>query len=179
MTISMRELENSFASRCRISRHARRAGIAVCHIAILTVIADVFGQGSTTAAVSGLRGAIDRREQALLCSVDHSVVAAEALKFAQRVFIDQPNDVKSMQFTGRDPTLPVAIRTLQPAQVTVSRDHVDVACGGTFLNFGILIFADDAQGNGTKRLGRNIWFYSDDRVVPTCQDPRPKNEGDL
>lgn len=110
---------------------------------------------------------VREREVQLLYYTNTAVAAAEMMRFARvtrwdrTVKLVEPNVIR-----GDSDELPPALRILNPAEVIIYDDKIELECGSFLLRFGLVVFKDSEQGNGAKKLGERIWFYSGDGRVP-------------
>jgi hypothetical protein len=127
---------------------------------------------SPLAFVIALRHSINQRERGLLYQTDHAALAQIMREFATDRQWASGQPTKSefdplAAFRASDESLPPALRVLKPSGILIFDDRIELEFGGAFLHFGIRAFRPGLPGNGTKRLGDGIWFYSEDGYVPS------------
>jgi hypothetical protein len=113
------------------------------------------------------KSVILKREREILYQLDHEAVASELRHFAlgQR-WSKVKNGSKFDFFYGTDAAIPHSLQPVKPSSVRVFDDRIELEFGGAFLHFGIRVFPEGVDGFGTKKLGKGIWFYSQDGRVP-------------
>jgi hypothetical protein len=152
--------------------------IAFCGLtAVISILWLIFSEHSPLAFVIGLRHAINQRERGLLYDTDHAVLAQIMREFATDRQWASGQPTKSefgppefgplIAFGASDQSLPPALRVLKPSRIIIFDDRIELEFGGAFLHFGIRAFRPGLPGNGTKRLGEGVWFYSEDGYVPS------------
>jgi hypothetical protein len=99
---------------------------------------------------------------------NHDVLASEIRGFGYaNGWRGTHNGLGFEYFLKSDPEVPEHLRTLNPTIIRVFPERIEFDFGGAFLSFGLWIFRDGAEGEGTKRLGNGIWFYAEDGRVPS------------
>jgi hypothetical protein len=112
-----------------------------------------------------LKGQNTRKEKQILYELDHAVVAATLRRFAGEQNWPNSNGPPKY-YTNTDPRVPIALRGLGFSIINIYDDRVDIDFGGPSLSFGLSVFPQGIEGQGTKKLGEGIWFYSEDGRVP-------------
>ena len=105
------------------------------------------------------------KEKQILYEVDHTVVAATLRRFATEHNWGNSNG-SPKYYKNTDPRVPIALRGLGFSIINIYDDRVDMDFGGPFLSFGLSVFPEGMEGQGTKKLGEGIWFYSEDGRIP-------------
>lgn len=118
--------------------------------------------------IHSFRNSITQREKEILYTLDHEALASELRQFAaterwNKDVVDAEGDF----FRGDEPGVPTCLRILKPNEIRIFDDRIEFSCGGPLLDFGIVVYRKGLPGEGLKRLGDGIWFYSGDKKYPT------------
>jgi len=114
-----------------------------------------------------IRRHVTEQEREIIYRIDHDALAGEL----RTLFRDQTRQGNirgpiPRVIPGGDPAIPTCLRILKPSGIAVFSDHIELVFGGLMLHFGIAVFPENVEGRGTKRLGKGIWFYSEDGSCP-------------
>ncbi len=112
------------------------------------------------------------KEKKILYYTDHKALESELVHFAAIQRWGNPDKKTEPDFFyGDDQRLPPLLKELKPSWVEIRDDRVDVGCGGAVFdksrNFGISVWRNGLSGWGTKELRKGMWFYSDDKHIPS------------
>jgi len=144
----------------------RRASIAIAVLLILgtaTAVA-IWEQHSDKRLTYRL---LLENQRQLLYDINHEVLAAELRRFANQMRWERPvRHTEPESFNATDPVIPPALRILKLSGLTIYDDKIEYDCGTPFLDFGIVVFKEGTPGQGAKKLGEGIWFYSEGTKIP-------------
>ena len=118
--------------------------------------------------VFGLGRLVSERERQLLYHTDHAALAVEARNFQSqwRSRFGMPGSEPRV-LEPDDTEIPNSLRILKPTSAVISNDRIELEFGGALLHYGIVVFDEGLEGNGTKRLAKGVWFYSENGRYPT------------
>jgi hypothetical protein len=108
------------------------------------------------------------KEKQLLYHLNHEVLASEIREFGSaNGWRGAHKGLGFDYFLKGDPEVPEHLRALNPTIIRVFPERIEFDFGGAFLSFGLWVFRDGVEGEGTKKLGNGIWFYAEDGRVPS------------
>jgi len=108
------------------------------------------------------------RERHLLYDIDHKALAAELRKFAnEQRWSRRIRNADPDAFGTSNPATPTSLRILKPSAIWIFDDRIQFDCGGTFFDFGIVVFPEGTEGTGAKKLADGVWFYSENGRAPS------------
>lgn len=121
---------------------------------------------SSTSLVSDLGHIMTRRQQQLLYDIDNVLLAEELRRFANDYRWKRADGRSRHTLHGTDVALPASVRILEPAEVRVFDDRIELDLGGAWMSFGIAVFREGCPGKGIKQLDEGIWFFSENGKYP-------------
>jgi hypothetical protein len=123
-------------------------------------------QKEVEAIVKATHDEVAATQKMLLYRVNHEVLASEARSFAATVeWGKAASKPGGYYLKGDDIALPTSIRVLKPSSVRVFDDRVEIEFGGALFYQGLRIFREANSGTGTKKLGKGVWFYSQEDKI--------------
>jgi hypothetical protein len=158
-----------------VKKRLTKTRVLVVLLIVSTIAACVWlftSDRSPVAFVIGLQHAINEHERILLYRIDHAALAQIMRELAQErrwtsTQVPRSKSEDPLIIDGSDPSLPPAARLMKPSHVVISDDHIEFEFGGAFLHFGIRTYRPGVPGEGNKRLGDGVWFFSEDGRVPS------------
>ena len=140
---------------------------AIVFVVMLFLLPTVFHKARLRVLAWIVQHEITKKERIVLAS-DVNSIASEVRAFAgSRRWSLTKGDPSPDRFSSRTTQMPKSLSRLEPLTMWIFDDRVEIDCGGPLASFGLVIFREGVEGNGTEKLADGVWYFSDNGQLPS------------